>query len=89
MAQPRQDDGKTNCERVIEVLRASDGRWLSASEIAQKAMVDPGSVRMVLYTNKEMFIATRVSAGRVKWQISPRQRFSGALADDDGALVGT
>lgn len=71
----RDEDGRTHLQRVLDVLRNTPGEWLSASEIAQRATIDPGSARMILYTNREMFASVKISAGRVKWQISPRQRF--------------
>jgi hypothetical protein len=83
---PAVTDGRPHIERVLEILRENPAEWLTSSEIAKRAGIDPGAARLVLYANKELFASVRVSAGRVKWQISPLQRFACAAAEPALAL---
>lgn len=77
---PKKDeDGRTHLARVLDVL--AHAGWLTAAEIADRAGIDSGSSRMVLYTNKELFTNVRISAGRVKWQISPLHRHVGRVSE--------
>lgn len=78
----REDDGRTHLARVIDVFRNRPGMWLTAAEVAQQAGIDHGSARMVLYSNKETFTTVRISAGRVRWQLNPLQRFQEIIAPE-------
>jgi hypothetical protein len=69
-------EGKPHLARVLDVMRARGGDYMTANEIATAAEIDPGAARLVLYEHKnELFISVRISTGRVKWQLSPRARF--------------
>jgi hypothetical protein len=66
------DDDRPHLTRVQEVLEANPGEWLSASEIARRANLEPSSVRVILYGHKDdVFTFVRVTPGRVRWQLRP------------------
>lgn len=73
---PQQEtaDPRPHLERVIEVFGANTGEWMSATEVAEKAGIDPGAARLVLYSRRDLFTCVKVSPGRVRWQFVNPQK---------------
>lgn len=63
-------DNRTHLERVTDVLARNSHQHLTATEIARAAGIEISAARLVLYTNKEKFVPTRISPGRVRWQLN-------------------
>lgn len=57
-------------ERVKKVLSKAGSRGLSANEIAARADMLPGTVRMILYSNEGLFNAEHISPRRVRWRLA-------------------
>ena len=73
--------GKPSLERVIAALEQAKGRPLTANEIAEAARLLPGTVRMVLYSNRNRFLEQRTSPRRVKWSLAPVRSTEFVMAD--------
>ncbi len=66
---------KPAVELVRDVLASTNNRGLAANDIASLAGLSPGSVRSVLYGNKEEFKPSYLSPKRVIWRLH-HDRFS-------------
>lgn len=62
--------GKSVSERVAAVLEAAGDTPLTVNQIAAKAGVSAGAVRMVLYRDKQNFKCQHLSPRRVRWRLA-------------------
>ena len=61
---------KSNVSLVEAALQTAGSQPLSANAIAQATGIDPAAVRMVLYSNKNLFIGEKISPRRVQWRLA-------------------
>src|SRR5437899_4229092 len=61
-------DTRPQLDRVVDAL--SHGDQLTVAEIAGRTRIPAASVRMVVYTHRDKFAPTRLSARRVLWSLT-------------------
>jgi hypothetical protein len=58
----------------MEVFEESPSEWISATEVAERAEIEPGAARLVLYSRRDLFTCVKVSPGRVRWRFINAQK---------------